>query len=178
MFATFRAMANGSRALALLSQSEVILQRREWKRNGKRVVCVVGVFDLLHPGHIRLLEQARAQGDILVVAIQSDAHARAKKGAGRPIMPAAERAEIVAAFEAVDVAVQLGEEASAAAILEEFGPDILVEGSSASTSAGTGKSAANMKDSASASRTTVIHIPPEPGHSTSRLIERIKQLRA
>jgi rfaE bifunctional protein nucleotidyltransferase chain/domain len=174
MFATFRAIANGSRALALLSPSEVILQRREWKRNGKRVVCVVGVFDLLHPGHTRLLEQARAQGDILVVAIQSDAHARGEKGAGRPIMPAAERAEIVAAFEAVDVAVQLGEEPLATGFLEELAPDILVEGRSASS----GKGAANIKDSASAAKVAVVQIPPEPGHSTSRLIERIKQLRA
>jgi D-glycero-beta-D-manno-heptose 1-phosphate adenylyltransferase len=174
MFATFRTIANGSRALALLSQSEVILQRREWKRNGKSVVCVVGVFDLLHPGHIRLLEQARAQGDILVVAIQSDAHAREKKGPGRPIMPAAERAEIVAAFEAVDVAVQLGEEPLASRFMEEFAPDILVEGRSASS----GKSGANMKESAGGPRVAVVHIPPEPGHSTSRLIERIKQLRA
>jgi rfaE bifunctional protein nucleotidyltransferase chain/domain len=173
MFATFRAIANGSRALALLSQTEVILQRSEWKRNGKRVVCVVGVFDLLHPGHIRLLEQARAQGDILVVAIQSDARAREKKGGGRPIMPAAERAEIIAAFEAVDVAVQLGEEPMATGFLEEFAPDILVEGRGASSE----KSAA-MKESASASRVAVVQIPPEPGHSTSRLIERIKQLRA
>jgi rfaE bifunctional protein nucleotidyltransferase chain/domain len=167
-------MANGSRALALLSQSEVILQRSEWKRNGKRVVCVVGVFDLLHPGHIRLLEQAGAQGDILVVAIQSDAHARAKKGAGRPIMPAVERAEIVAAFEAVDVAVELGEEALAAKFMDEFAPDILVEGSGATAA----KSGAKVKNLAGAARVAVVHIPPEPGHSTSRLIERIKQLRA
>jgi len=135
---------------------------------------VVGVFDLLHPGHIRLLEQARAQGDILVAAVESDARARGKKGAGRPIMPAAERAEIVAAFEAVDAAVELGEEALAAKFMDEFAPDILVEGSSASA----GKSAAKVKDSASPSRVAVVHIPPEPGHSTSRLIERIKQLRA
>jgi rfaE bifunctional protein nucleotidyltransferase chain/domain len=174
MFAAFRATANGSRALSLLSQSEVILQRREWKRNGKRVVCVVGVFDLLHPGHIRLLEQARAQGDILVVAVQSDAQARGKKGAGRPIMPAAERAEIVAAFEAVDVAVELGEEAQAAKFMEEFAPDILVEGSSAAP----GKGAAKARNLASAPQVAVVQIPPEPGHSTSRLIERIKQLRA
>ena len=174
MFATFRVIANGSRALALLSQSEVILQRRAWKRNGKRVVCVVGVFDLLHPGHIRLLEQARAQGDILVVAIESDAHARGKKGAGRPIMPAAERAEIIAAFEAVDVAVELGEEVVATKFMEEFAPDILVEGSSASAA----KSVANVKGPASPPGVVLVHIPPEPGHSTSRLIERIKQLRA
>jgi D-beta-D-heptose 7-phosphate kinase/D-beta-D-heptose 1-phosphate adenosyltransferase len=160
--------------LALLSPSELILQRREWKRNGKRVVCVVGVFDLLHPGHIRLLEQARARGDILVVVVQSDAHARGKKGAGRPIMPAAERAEIVAAFESVDVAVELAEERLATRFLKEFAPDILVEGSSASSA----KSAVNMKNPARAPGIAVIHIPPEPGHSTSRLIERIKQLRA
>lgn len=174
MFVVFRAIANGSRALALLSQSEVILQRREWKRNGKRVVCVVGVFDLLHPGHIRLLEQARAQGDILVVAIQSDARAREKKGAGRPIMPAAERAEIVAAFEAVDVAVELGEGALATKFMEEFAPDILVEGSGTSA----GKSVSTVGNLVGASPVAVVHIPPEPGHSTSRLIERIKQLRA
>jgi rfaE bifunctional protein nucleotidyltransferase chain/domain len=174
MFATFRAIVNRSRALALLSQSEVILQRREWKRNGKRVVCAVGVFDLLHPGHIRLLEQARAQGDILVVAIQSDTHARGKKGAARPIMPAAERAEIVAAIEAVDVAVELAEEALAAGFMEEFAPDILVEGSSASSQ----KSVAKLHNPAGAPGIAVIQIPPEPGHSTSRLIERIKQLRA
>jgi len=160
--------------LALLSQSEVILQRREWKRNGKRVVCAVGVFDLLHPGHIRLLEQARAQGDILVVAIESDTHARGKKGAARPIMPAAERAEIVAAIEAVDVAVELAEEAWAAGFMEEFAPDILVQGSSASSP----KSVAKLHNPAGAPGIAVIHIPPEPGHSTSRLIERIKQLRA
>src|SRR5271156_5985970 len=107
MFATFRAIANGSRALALLSQSEVILQRREWKRNGKRVVCVVGVFDLLHPGHIRLLEQARASGDILVVGVQSDAFARKEKGPNRPVTPAGERAEILSALAAVDFVVEL-----------------------------------------------------------------------
>lgn len=134
---------------------------------------MVGVFDLLHPGHIRLLEQARAQGDILVAAVESDARARGKKGAGRPIMPAAERAEIVAAFEAVDAAVELGEEALAAKFMDEFAPDILVEGS-----ASAGRSAVKVSNLASASRIAVVHIPPEPGHSTSRLIERIKQLRA
>ncbi|MGA7030172.1 MAG: adenylyltransferase/cytidyltransferase family protein, partial [Candidatus Acidiferrales bacterium] len=63
--------------MAIVSQSELILQRREWKRNGKSVVCAAGAFDLLHPGHIRLLEQSRGLGDILVVALQSDASVRA-----------------------------------------------------------------------------------------------------
>ncbi len=70
--------------MAVVSQSELILQRREWKRNGKRVVCALGVFDLLHPGHLRLLEQARALGDILVVAMESDARALEQKGPGGP----------------------------------------------------------------------------------------------
>src|SRR5580658_3546961 len=109
MFADFLDFANGSMVLAVISQGELILQRSEWKRNGKRVVCVTGVFDLLHPGHIRLLEQARALGDVLVVAIQSDAQARDQKGPSRPITPIAERAEIVAAFQAVDAVVELGD---------------------------------------------------------------------
>lgn len=81
--------------MAVVSQSELILQRSEWKRNGKRVIYATGVFDLLHPGHIRLLEQARALGDILVVGVHSDLRARRAKGPNRPVTPAAERAEIL-----------------------------------------------------------------------------------
>ena len=84
------------------------------------------------------------------------------------------RAPERAAFEAVDAAVELGEESLAAKFMDEFAPDILVEGSSASA----GRSAVKVSNLASASRVAVVHIPPEPGHSTSRLIERIKQLRA
>src|SRR5580698_1938309 len=88
-----------NRQLAVVSQSELILQRQEWKRNGKRAVCVAGAFDLLHPGHVRLLEQARGLGDILIVALQSDESARiaaeqAAKLIGAPIFlgtPAAGR---------------------------------------------------------------------------------------
>ena len=116
----FATEAGGARRhLAIVSQSELILQRGEWKRNGKRVVCAAGAFDLLHPGHIRLLEQARGLGDIVVVALQSDASVRSsaaqsatRGGAGesragqsaaaRPITPANERAEILTALAAVD----------------------------------------------------------------------------
>ena len=65
--------------MAVVSQSELILHRQEWKRNGKRVVCVAGAFDLLHPGHVRLLEQARGLGDILIVALQSDESVRIRR---------------------------------------------------------------------------------------------------
>jgi rfaE bifunctional protein nucleotidyltransferase chain/domain len=174
MCADFPDFANGSIVLPVISQSESILQRSRWKRNGKRVVCVTGVFDLLHPGHIRLLEQARALGHVLVVAIQSDAHAREQKGAGRPITPVAERAEIVAAFQAVDAVVELSEGASSEEFVKKLAPDILVRGSSANAT----KAGKMQQVPAAVPGINVIQIPPEPGHSTSRLIERIIQLRA
>ena len=65
--------------MAIVSQTDLILQRREWKRNGKRVVCVTGAFDLLHPGHVRLLEHARGLADILIVGVRSDASRLARK---------------------------------------------------------------------------------------------------
>jgi rfaE bifunctional protein nucleotidyltransferase chain/domain len=159
--------------LAVVSQSELILQRREWKRNGKRVVCVIGVFDLLHPGHVRLLEQARASGDILVVGIQNDARAREEKGPNRPVTPAAERAEILSALAAVDFAVILNDE-RADEFITRLAPDAVVQGREPSSS----KSVVAEISAAQAAGAKVIQIPPEPGHSTSRLIERIKQLRA
>ncbi|MGD0402903.1 MAG: adenylyltransferase/cytidyltransferase family protein [Candidatus Acidiferrales bacterium] len=159
--------------MAVVSQSELILQRGEWKRNGKRVVCVVGVFDLLHPGHIRLLEQARASGDILVVGVQNDARAREEKGPSRPVTPAAERAEILDALAAVDFAVILNDERPDE-FLTRLAPDAVVQG----RDTGSSKHAAEEISAAQAAGVKVIQIPPEPGHSTSRLVERIKQLRA
>jgi D-glycero-beta-D-manno-heptose 1-phosphate adenylyltransferase len=159
--------------LAVVSQSELILQRREWKRNGKRVVCAIGVFDLLHPGHVRLLEQARALGDILVVGVQNDARAREEKGPNRPVTPAAERAEILSALAAVDFAVILDDE-RADEFIAQLVPDVMVQGREPSSS----KNAVAEISTAQAAGAKVIQIPPEPGHSTSRLIERIKQLRA
>ena len=159
--------------MAVVSQSELILQRREWKRNGKRVVCAIGVFDLLHPGHVRLLEQARASGDILVVGVQNDARAREEKGPNRPVTPAAERAEILSALAAVDFAVILNDE-RADEFITRLAPDALVQGRGVAS----GKHIAAEIGAAQADGVKVIQIPPEPGHSTSRLIERIKQLRA
>ncbi|HYL69590.1 MAG TPA: adenylyltransferase/cytidyltransferase family protein, partial [Candidatus Limnocylindria bacterium] len=98
----------------VVSQGELILHRSEWKRNGKRVAFASGSFDLLHPGHVRLLEQARELGDVLVVGVESDAAVRAKsnkltaqkKNLARPITPADERMEILAALAAVDYVVE------------------------------------------------------------------------
>src|SRR5262245_37165916 len=93
-----------------------------WRAGGARVVLANGVFDLLHVGHVRYLEDARRLGDRLIVAVNGD-HATARlKGPGRPVLPAAERAALVAALRCVD-AVVVFEEPSADAILERLGPD-------------------------------------------------------
>jgi rfaE bifunctional protein nucleotidyltransferase chain/domain len=112
---------------AVLTLEELILQFGPGKRNGRRVVFTNGCFDLLHPGHIQLLEAARSKGDALVVGINSDDSVRTLKGAGRPIVPAQERAEILANFECVDAVVvfdELTPQKTVAALL----PDILVKG--------------------------------------------------
>jgi rfaE bifunctional protein nucleotidyltransferase chain/domain len=96
-------------------------------RDGKRVVFTNGCFDLLHPGHIQSLEQARALGDTLIVGINSDASVRELKGAGRPILPELERAEILAALECVDAVVIFGE-LTPREIISALLPDVLVKG--------------------------------------------------
>ena len=98
-----------------------------WRAQGKRLVLANGCFDLLHVGHVRYLHAARALGDALVVGLNSDASVRRLKGAGRPLMPAAERAELVAAVSGVD-AVVIFEEDSADALIERLRPDVHAKG--------------------------------------------------
>jgi D-beta-D-heptose 7-phosphate kinase/D-beta-D-heptose 1-phosphate adenosyltransferase len=166
----------------VISQDELILRRSEWKRNGKRVVFVSGSFDLLHPGHVRLLEQARSHGDIVVVGIESDANARDRTAKlpeppREPITPSAERAEVIAALSAVDFAVEFDPN-SLPAFTARLAPDVIVQGGNPAPD----KSVSKLDEPsilANLSATTkVIHIPLEPGHSTARLIERIKNLSA
>jgi cytidyltransferase-like protein len=186
-------MRNGQ--LAVVSQSELILQRQEWKRNGKRVVCVAGAFDLLHTGHVRLLEQARDLGDILIVALQSDESVRiateqadklvgatapspapilahAGKFPARPITPQVERAEILAALVAVDF-VAIFEEATAAEFIARLAPDVFAQGGE-----GSRENACADDDAVKAAGGQVVRLPLEPGYSTSQLVERISQLQA
>ncbi len=97
------------------------------RSQGKRIVMAVGVFDLLHPGHVRFLADARSRGDYLVVAIQSDTAARKAKGAGRPLLGAAERAEVLLALSTVDY-VTVFDAADASALLKELRPDVVARG--------------------------------------------------
>jgi rfaE bifunctional protein nucleotidyltransferase chain/domain len=168
----------------VVSQTELILHRGDWKRNGQGVVCASGSFDLLHPGHIRLLEQARALGDVLVVAIEGDSGAPAEApqrgqqaisghAPDRPSTPASERAEILAALAAVDYVTQI-EDSSAHAFLLSFLPDIYVKGGAPSSD----ESGFREADELEALGCKVVRIPLEPGYSTARLIQRIDELSA
>jgi len=97
------------------------------RARGARVALTNGCFDVLHVGHLRLLREARALADLLVVALNDDASARANKGAGRPLVPLAERMELLAALEGVDFVTSFGE-ATAAALLARLRPEIHVKG--------------------------------------------------
>jgi len=110
-----------------LSREELRRRVGEWRRAGERVTLANGNFDLLHVGHVRYLHAAKGLGGKLVVAINSDESVRALKGEGRPIMPANERAEIVAALAGVD-AVIIFPELDVRAIIHEIRPDIQAKG--------------------------------------------------
>src|SRR5262245_41495944 len=99
----------------------------EWRERGQRVVLANGCFDLLHVGHVRYLESARALGDALVVGLNSDASVRRLKGAGRPVMTAEERAEIIGALAAVDLVVVFDED-SADGVIARLRPDVPAKG--------------------------------------------------
>lgn len=111
----------------ILSREQLRRRVEEWRRAGESITLANGNFDLLHVGHVRYLRGAKALGGRLVVAINADASVRALKGEGRPIMPAAERAEIVAALADVD-AVVIFPELDVRALIREIRPDIQAKG--------------------------------------------------
>ena len=149
-----------------VSQDDLILHVAARKRNGQRVVFTNGCFDLLHPGHIRLLEQARALGDVLVVGLNSDGSVRELKGPGRPLVPERERAEVVAALGAVD-AVTIFDEPTPRELVAALVPDILVKGGD------WGENEIVGREEVEAAGGQVVRIPLVEGYSTSRLIAKI-----
>ena len=136
---------------------------------GERVVFTNGVFDLLHPGHLRYLQQARALGDLLIVGLNSDASVRRNKGAGRPINPEAERAEVLAALACVD-AVVLFDEDTPAEIIRAIQPDILVKGADWPADQIVGR------DTVEARGGRVVRVEVEQGYSTTALLDRIRAM--
>jgi D-beta-D-heptose 7-phosphate kinase/D-beta-D-heptose 1-phosphate adenosyltransferase len=150
----------------IVSREALIIRRRQWKDNGRRVVFTNGCFDLLHPGHVRLLEQARALGDALVVGLNSDASVRRLKGAGRPLLPQAGRAEVLAALACVDF-VTIFEEETPRALIAALLPDVLVKGGDWAENEIVGR------EEVEAAGGKVVRLPLVAGYSTTELIERI-----
>jgi rfaE bifunctional protein nucleotidyltransferase chain/domain len=142
-------------------------ERTEWKAAGLRVVLTNGCFDLLHPGHIALLEQARREGDLLIVAVNSDASVRRIKGPGRPLLPEEERAEALRALEAVDRVV-VYDEPTPLEVIEALHPDVLVKGADWAADAIVGREVVEGDGG------RVVRVELLPGRSTSLLLERAK----
>ena len=134
---------------------------------GGTVVFTNGVFDLLHPGHVRYLQDARQLGDALIVGVNSDRSVRANKGADRPITPEAERAEILLALECVD-AVAIFDEETPADIIRRIQPDVLVKG------ADWGPDNIVGRDTVEARGGRVVRMELSPGYSTTELIRRAR----
>ena len=151
-----------------VSQDELILYVERARRNGRRIVFTNGCFDLLHPGHIRCLEQARALGDLLIVAINSDASVQRMKGTGRPVVPQVERAEVLAALAAVDYVTAFDED-TPQQIIARVLPDVLVKGGDWGPDQIVGRAEVE------AAGGRVISIPLESGWSTTAILEHIRK---
>jgi rfaE bifunctional protein nucleotidyltransferase chain/domain len=132
-----------------------------------------GCFDLLHVGHVRYLRAARALGDALVVAINGDESVRALKGDGRPLNPEADRAEVIAALESVNYVVVFAE-VRATELLEQVRPSIYVKGGDYTQETLHPEERAVLEKAGAEIRI----LPFEKGHSTSRLLEKLKQTTA
>ena len=147
---------------------DLLAARAAWKRQGKTVVFTNGCYDLLHPGHIRLLEQARSLGDCLVLALNSDKSVRRLKGPTRPLVAERDRVTLACHLAAVD-AVALFDEDTPRELIAALLPDILIKGADWSHFiAG--------REEVEAAGGKVLPLALEPGHSTTGIVERIVSL--
>jgi rfaE bifunctional protein nucleotidyltransferase chain/domain len=143
------------------TRDELKARRAQWKREGKKVAFTNGCYDLLHPGHVRLLESSRSLGDVLILALNTDASVARYKGPSRPLMPEAERVALACALEAVD-AVTLFDEDTPRELIAEVLPDVLVKGADWSHFiAG--------REEVEGAGGTVHALPLEPGYSSTNI---------
>src|SRR5437588_6655027 len=150
----------------ILSPLELLGVREGLRAQGKTLVFTNGVFDILHVGHVRYLEQARALGDVLIVAVNSDRSVRELKGTGRPLMKENERAEILAALRAVDY-VTTFDDISPRSLIAQLLPDVLVKGGDYTLDQIHGR------EEVEAAGGRVVSLPFVEGVSTSQIIERM-----
>ena len=148
--------------------ADLVSERARWRTAGRRVVLTNGCFDLLHPGHVTLLEAARCQGDVLIVALNSDVSVRGLKGEGRPLIPEAERAEILLALEPVDRVVVYGEP-TPLEVIRALLPDVLVKGADWAADAIVGRTEVE------AAGGRVVRVAHHAGQSTSALVDRVRR---
>ena len=152
----------------ILTLDEAILRFGREKRNGRRVVFTNGCFDLLHPGHIQCLEQARELGDVLIVGVNSDSSVRQLKGPARPLLPEVERAEILAALESVD-AVVIFDDLTPQNVIARLVPDVLVKGGD------WGGDRIVGREEVEAAGGRVVSAPVVPGYSTTEIVRKIRE---
>jgi D-glycero-beta-D-manno-heptose 1-phosphate adenylyltransferase len=151
----------------ILTRSELAPILGKHRENGRRIVLANGCFDVLHAGHVRYLQAARREGDLLVVAVNSDTSMRRLKGTGRPILTASDRAELVAALAAVDYVVVF-EEPDVRSLLRDLRPDVHAKGTDYTV-----ESVPERDEAARLGiRIAIVGDPKE--HSTRGLIERIR----
>jgi len=150
-------------------RSEAVAFAQQARGEGKKIVFTNGVFDILHPGHVRYLKDARALGDVLIVGVNSDRSARAQgKAPDRPINTEAERCEVLGALASVDAVVVFDED-TPHEIIKAIQPDILVKGADWDENAIVGR------DIVEARGGRVVRMKVLEGYSTTRLIEKIRQ---
>lgn len=150
-----------------MTRNEAVAFVARQRAAGRTIVFTNGVFDLLHPGHVRYLQAARALGDALVVGLNSDRSVRAIKGPERPITPESERAEIVGALACVDAVVVFDEE-TPHDLIAAVQPDVLVKGADWAADAIVGR------DIVEARGGRVVRVPVEAGYSTTDIVRRIR----
>ena len=150
---------------SIYTREQLLVERQQWRREGRKVVFTNGCYDILHPGHIRLLESARSLGDVLILALNTDASVQRLKGPTRPLIPENERAELAAALEAVD-AVTFFDEDTPRELIAAVLPDILIKGADwAHFIAG--------REEVEAAGGQVLALPLEPGYSTTGILEEV-----
>lgn len=149
----------------ICSRREIVDLRARWRAEGKRVVFTNGCYDLLHPGHVRLLERARALGDVLILALNTDDSVRRLKGAARPLLDENLRGQLAASLEAVDAVTFFGED-TPRELIAELLPDVLVKGADWS------HFIAGREEVESAGG-QVLALPLEPGYSSTNIEQKI-----
>jgi D-beta-D-heptose 7-phosphate kinase/D-beta-D-heptose 1-phosphate adenosyltransferase len=151
----------------VLSLAEAVAFVEHLRHAGKDVVFTNGVFDLLHPGHVRYLQDARREGDALVVGVNSDRSVRTIKGPTRPLTPEQERAEVLAGLACVD-AVVIFDEDDPQQIISRLQPDVLVKGADWAADAIVGRETVEARGG------RVMRIAVAEGYSTSAIIQKIR----